>query len=222
MFIVERPYQHRQECRPMRHFRWGNSQRNLFTQVHSLDLIHICSSTVDDACPNCSLTYCGPCSSSARHGTQTLKNPNFLERFPQRPYRLFASHSSRHFSRLAFKVLQHLYCGKLGSLACLLSNFQYTNCFSSSSNGQVPSIISLYLRVDLSLFTLKISNTLTGSPMIWLDVFQVFFVFLVTFAAFSPQLVLPKPSSDTILFSRQPNRHRARTAFDSPCIIRIV
>ncbi|CAI7162040.1 BTE_collapsed_G0005060.mRNA.1.CDS.1 [Saccharomyces cerevisiae] len=35
------------------------------------------------------------------------------------------------------------------------------------------------------------------------------------FAAFSPQLVLPKPSSDTIL-SGQPNRHRAQTSFDSP------
>nr|CAI6529217.1 CFF_HP1_G0016060.mRNA.1.CDS.1 [Saccharomyces cerevisiae] len=49
-FIVEQPDQHRQECRPMRHFRWGNSQRKLISQVHSLDLIHICSSTVDDAC----------------------------------------------------------------------------------------------------------------------------------------------------------------------------
>nr|CAI6580182.1 BBF_HP1_G0028120.mRNA.1.CDS.1 [Saccharomyces cerevisiae] len=34
----------------IRHFRWGNSQRNLISQVHSLDLIHICSSTVDGAC----------------------------------------------------------------------------------------------------------------------------------------------------------------------------
>ncbi|CAI4243715.1 CLN_G0000990.mRNA.1.CDS.1 [Saccharomyces cerevisiae] len=50
---------------------------------------------------------------------------------------------------------------------------------------------------------------------------QVFFVFLIISPAFSPQLVLSKLSSDTIL-SGKPNSHRAPTSFDSPYIIRIV
>ncbi|AJU36090.1 hypothetical protein H828_YJM1478E00296, partial [Saccharomyces cerevisiae YJM1478] len=67
------------------------------------------------------------------------------------------------------------------NLAPLLAScrIQYTNCFSSSSNGQVPSIISLYLRVDLSPFYAKKFQIPYRVPMIWLDVFQVFFVFLV-------------------------------------------
>nr|CAI6696432.1 BAF_HP1_G0043780.mRNA.1.CDS.1 [Saccharomyces cerevisiae] len=137
--------------------------------------------------------------SSARHGTQTLKNSTFFERF----------HNNRIVFCLPFflalffvpvqKVLQHL-CLRFTqvapyfiiqlfdlpsrhaeNLAPLLAScrIQYTNCFSSSSNGQLPSIISLYLRVDLSLFYAKIFQISYRVPMIWLDVFQVFFVFLV-------------------------------------------
>ncbi|CAI4638597.1 CFA_G0039140.mRNA.1.CDS.1 [Saccharomyces cerevisiae] len=137
--------------------------------------------------------------SSARHGTQTLKNCHLSRALPQRPYPSFASHSSWHFSRPSSKVLHHL-CLRFTqvapyfiiqlfdlpsrhaeNLAPLLAScrIQYTNCFSSSSNGQVPSIISLYLRVDLSPFYAKIFQISYRVPMIWLDVFQVFFVFLV-------------------------------------------
>ncbi|CAI4796088.1 AMP_1a_G0052840.mRNA.1.CDS.1 [Saccharomyces cerevisiae] len=41
--------------------------------------------------------------SSARHGTQTLKKLQLSRALPQRPYRLFASHSSRHFFSSQFK-----------------------------------------------------------------------------------------------------------------------
>ncbi|CAI4240252.1 CFA_G0000870.mRNA.1.CDS.1 [Saccharomyces cerevisiae] len=39
-----------EECRPIRHFRWGNSPAQSDLASAFLDLIHICSSTVDDAC----------------------------------------------------------------------------------------------------------------------------------------------------------------------------
>ncbi|CAI4846256.1 AIC_G0057290.mRNA.1.CDS.1 [Saccharomyces cerevisiae] len=123
--------------------------------------------------------------SSARHGTQTLKNSNFLERF----------HKDRivfclpFFPALFLVPVQkstaaplssiHASCSILynkDSLICLPDmrktwlpllascRIQYTNCFSSSSNGQVPSIISLYLRVDLSPFYAKNFKYPTGSP----------------------------------------------------------
>ncbi|CAI6534531.1 AIF_HP2_G0022100.mRNA.1.CDS.1 [Saccharomyces cerevisiae] len=93
--------------------------------------------------------------SSARHGTQTLKNSNFLERFPQRPYLL--QHLCLRFTQVAPYFIIQLFdlpSRHAENLAPLLAScrIQYTNCFSSSSNGQVPSIISLYLRVDLSPF----------------------------------------------------------------------
>nr|CAI6536013.1 CNT_HP1_G0016330.mRNA.1.CDS.1 [Saccharomyces cerevisiae] len=130
--------------------------------------------------------------------TQTLKNPTFLERFHNNRI-VFASPFFLALFRPSSKVLQHL-CLRFTqvapyfkiqlfdlpsrhaeNLAPLLAScrIQYTNCFSSSSNGQVPSIISLYLRVDLSPFYAKIFQISYRVPMIWLDVFQVFFVFLI-------------------------------------------
>ncbi|CAI4761685.1 ABA_G0048140.mRNA.1.CDS.1 [Saccharomyces cerevisiae] len=118
--------------------------------------------------------------SSARHGTQTLKNSTFLERF----HNNLLQHLCLRFTQVApyFKIqLFDLPSRHAENLAPLLAScrIQYTNCFSSSSNGQVPSIISLYLRVDLSPFYAKIFQISYRVPMIWLDVFQVFFVFLV-------------------------------------------
>ncbi|CAI4416767.1 APG_G0028040.mRNA.1.CDS.1 [Saccharomyces cerevisiae] len=159
--------------------------------------------------------------SSAHHGTQTLKNSNFLERFHKDrivflPPILPALFSSQFKSTAAPLSSIHT-CGKLGSfVSCRI---QYTNCFSSSSNGQVPSIISLYLRVDLPFYAKNFKYL--GSPSDMARCLPSILCIPRHFAAFSPQLVLPKPSSDTIL-SGQPNRHRARTSFDSPCIIRIV
>ncbi|CAI4867996.1 AIF_collapsed_G0059730.mRNA.1.CDS.1 [Saccharomyces cerevisiae] len=110
--------------------------------------------------------------SSARHGTQTLKKLQLSRALPQRPYRLLPPILPGTFLVPVQKVLQHL-CLRFTqvapyfiiqlfdlpsrhaeNLAPLLAScrIQYTNCFSSSSNGQVPSIISLYLRVDLSPF----------------------------------------------------------------------
>ncbi|CAI4241442.1 ASN_collapsed_G0000800.mRNA.1.CDS.1 [Saccharomyces cerevisiae] len=120
---------------------------------------------------------------------------------PQRPYRLLPPILPGTFSRPCSKsTAAPLLCLRFTqvapyfiiqlfdlpsrhaeNLAPLLAScrIQYTNCFSSSSNGQVPSIISLYLRVDLSPFYAKIFQIPYRVPMIWLDVFQVFFVFLV-------------------------------------------
>ncbi|CAI5204022.1 BEM_HP_G0103330.mRNA.1.CDS.1 [Saccharomyces cerevisiae] len=116
--------------------------------------------------------------SSARHGTQTLKNSNFLERFHKE------THLCLRFTQVAPYFIIQLFdlpSRHAENLAPLLASCrtQYTNCFSSSSNRQVPSIISLYLRVDLSPFYAKIFQISYRVPMIWLDVFQVFFVFLV-------------------------------------------
>nr|CAI6407095.1 BBF_HP1_G0004930.mRNA.1.CDS.1 [Saccharomyces cerevisiae] len=118
--------------------------------------------------------------SSARHGTQTLKNSNFLERF----HKDLLQHLCLRFTQVAPYFIIQLFdlpSRHAENLAPLLAScrIQYTNCFSSSSNGQVPSIISLYLRVDLSPFYAKIFQISYRVPMIWLDVFQVFFVFLV-------------------------------------------
>ncbi|CAI5203915.1 ANL_HP_G0145920.mRNA.1.CDS.1 [Saccharomyces cerevisiae] len=118
--------------------------------------------------------------SSARHGTQTLKNSNFLERF----HKDLLQHLCLRFTQVAPYFIIQLFdlpSRHAENLAPLLASCrtQYTNCFSSSSNGQVPSIISLYLRVDLSPFYAKIFQISYRVPMIWLDVFQVFFVFLV-------------------------------------------
>ncbi|CAI4436687.1 ADI_G0032020.mRNA.1.CDS.1 [Saccharomyces cerevisiae] len=102
----------------------------------------------------------------------------------QRPYRLLPPILPGTFFVPVQKVLQHLrlrftqvapyFKIQLFDLpsrhaensAPLLAScrIQYTNCFSSSSNSQVPSIISLYPRVDLSLFTLKYFKYPTGSP----------------------------------------------------------
>ncbi|CAI4828146.1 AHG_G0057310.mRNA.1.CDS.1 [Saccharomyces cerevisiae] len=137
--------------------------------------------------------------SSACHGTQTLKNFQFSSASTT-TVSSFASHSSWHFFSSQFKKycstsvfdsrkLLHTFKIQLFDLpsrhaensAPLLAScrIQYTNCFSSSSNSQVPSIISLYPRVDLSPFYAKIFQISYRVPMIWLDVFQVFFVFLV-------------------------------------------
>ncbi|CAI4739099.1 BBF_collapsed_G0044960.mRNA.1.CDS.1 [Saccharomyces cerevisiae] len=118
--------------------------------------------------------------SSARHGTQTLKNSNFLERF----HKDLLQHLCLRFTQVAPYFIIQLFdlpSRHAENLAPLLAScrIQYTNCFSSSSNGQVPSIISLYLRVDLSPFYAKIFQISYRVPMIWLDVFQVFFVFLI-------------------------------------------
>ncbi|CAI5026067.1 ANM_HP_G0189920.mRNA.1.CDS.1 [Saccharomyces cerevisiae] len=118
--------------------------------------------------------------SSARHGTQTLKNSNFLERF----HKDLLQHLCLRFTQVAPYFIIQLFdlpSRHAENLAPLLASCrtQYTNCFSSSSNGQVPTIISLYLRVDLSPFYAKIFQISYRVPMIWLDVFQVFFVFLV-------------------------------------------
>ncbi|CAI4512842.1 ALS_1a_G0023270.mRNA.1.CDS.1 [Saccharomyces cerevisiae] len=118
--------------------------------------------------------------SSARHGTQTLKNSNFLERF----HKDLLQYLCLRFTQVAPYFIIQLFdlpSRHAENLAPLLAScrIQYTNCFSSSSNGQVPSIISLYLRVDLSPFYAKIFQISYRVPMIWLDVFQVFFVFLV-------------------------------------------
>nr|CAI6771861.1 CFF_HP1_G0049350.mRNA.1.CDS.1 [Saccharomyces cerevisiae] len=144
---------------------------------------------------------------------QTLKNSNFLGALPQRPTAAPLSSIHASCSILYNTTLLDLPSRHAENLAPLLAScrIQYTNCFSSSSNGQVPSIISLYLRVDLSPFTLKISNTLQG-PHDMARCLPSILCIPRHFAAFSPQLVLPKPSSDTIL-SGQPNRHRARTSF---------
>ncbi|CAI4511518.1 CDG_1a_G0022950.mRNA.1.CDS.1 [Saccharomyces cerevisiae] len=93
--------------------------------------------------------------SSARHGTQTLKNSNFLERF-HKTVSSFASHSSWHFFSSQFKStaaplssihevapyfkiqlfdLPSRHAENFGPLAASC-RIQYTNCFSSSSNGQ--------------------------------------------------------------------------------------
>ncbi|CAI4697019.1 CNT_collapsed_G0044200.mRNA.1.CDS.1 [Saccharomyces cerevisiae] len=137
--------------------------------------------------------------SSACHGTQTLKNFQFLERlYNDRivfclpfflalffvPVQKVLQHLRLRFTQVApyFKIqLFDLPSRHAENSAPLLAScrIQYTNCFSSSSNSQVPSIISLYPRVDLSPFTLKYFKYPTRVPMIWLDVFQVFFVFLV-------------------------------------------
>ncbi|CAI4724138.1 CFA_G0047450.mRNA.1.CDS.1 [Saccharomyces cerevisiae] len=160
--------------------------------------------------------------SSARHGTQTLKNSNFLERF----HKDLLHHLCLRFTQVAPYFIIQLFdlpSRHAENLAPLLAScrIQYTNCFSSSSNGQLPSTISLYLRVDLSPFLRQtISNILQG-PHDMARCLPSILCIPRHFAAFSPQLVLPKLSSDTIL-SGQPNRHRARTSFDSPCIIRIV
>ncbi|CAI4876930.1 CLL_collapsed_G0013250.mRNA.1.CDS.1 [Saccharomyces cerevisiae] len=118
--------------------------------------------------------------SSARHGTQTLKNSNFLERF----HKDLLQHLCLRFTQVSPYFIIQLFdlpSRHAENLAPLLAScrIQYTNCFSSSSNGQVPSIISLYLRVDLSPFYAKIFQISYRVPMIWLDVFQVFFVFLI-------------------------------------------
>ncbi|CAD6623252.1 EM14S01-3B_G0030510.mRNA.1.CDS.1 [Saccharomyces cerevisiae] len=118
--------------------------------------------------------------SSARHGTQTLKNSNFLERF----HKDLLQHLCLRFTQVAPYFIIQLFdlpSRHAENLAPLLAScrIQYTNSFSSSSNGQVPTIISLYLRVDLSPFYAKIFQISYRVPMIWLDVFQVFFVFLV-------------------------------------------
>ncbi|CAI4420005.1 CNT_collapsed_G0017000.mRNA.1.CDS.1 [Saccharomyces cerevisiae] len=131
--------------------------------------------------------------------TQTLKNSHLSRALPQQPYCLCLPFFLALFFVPVQKVLQHL-CLRFTqvapyfkiqlfdlpsrhaeNLAPLLAScrIQYTNCFSSSSNGQVPSIISLYLRVDLSPFYAKIFQISYRVPMIWLDVFQVFFVFLI-------------------------------------------
>ncbi|CAI4296164.1 ADI_G0005330.mRNA.1.CDS.1 [Saccharomyces cerevisiae] len=137
--------------------------------------------------------------SSACHGTQTLKNFQFLERlYNDRivfclPFflALFSSQFKKYCSTSVFDSRKLLHTLKYNSLICLPDmrktrlpclpscRIQYTNCFSSSSNSQVPSIISLYPRVDLSPFYAKIFQISYRVPMIWLDVFQVFFVFLV-------------------------------------------
>ncbi|CAI4472390.1 ADI_G0017790.mRNA.1.CDS.1 [Saccharomyces cerevisiae] len=122
--------------------------------------------------------------SSACHGTQTLKNFQFLERLYNDRIVFCLPFFLALFSSQFKKVLQHLrlrftqvapyFKIQLFDLpsrhaensAPLLAScrIQYTNCFSSSSNSQVPSIISLYPRVDLSLFTLKYFKYPTGSP----------------------------------------------------------
>ncbi|CAI4383984.1 ADM_collapsed_G0014370.mRNA.1.CDS.1 [Saccharomyces cerevisiae] len=100
-----------------------------------------------------------------------LKNSNFLERFHKDrivfclPF--FPALFSSQFKSTAAPLSSiHASCSILYNttpLICLPDmrktwlpllascRIQYTNCFSSSSNGQVPSRISLYLRVDLSL-----------------------------------------------------------------------
>ncbi|CAI7399215.1 BTE_collapsed_G0035020.mRNA.1.CDS.1 [Saccharomyces cerevisiae] len=103
--------------------------------------------------------------SSARHGTQTLKNSNFLERF----HKDLLQHLCLRFTQVAPYFIIQLFdlpSRHAENLAPLLAScrIQYTNCFSSSSNGQVPSIISLYLRVDLSPFYAKNFKYPTGSP----------------------------------------------------------
>ncbi|CAI4303528.1 ABA_G0006570.mRNA.1.CDS.1 [Saccharomyces cerevisiae] len=122
--------------------------------------------------------------SSARHGTQTLKNSNFLERFhkdrivfclPILPGTFFVpvqkvlQHLCLRFTQVAPYFIIQLFdlpSRHAENLAPLLAScrIQYTNCFSSSSNGQVPSIISLYLSRSLSFFTLKNFKYPTGSP----------------------------------------------------------
>ncbi|CAI4316237.1 ADI_G0007180.mRNA.1.CDS.1 [Saccharomyces cerevisiae] len=122
--------------------------------------------------------------SSACHGTQTLKNFQFLERlYNDRivfclPFflALFSSQFKKYCSTSVFDSRKLLHTLKIQlfdlpsrhaeNSAPLLAScrIQYTNCFSSSSNSQVPSIISLYPRVDLSLFTLKYFKYPTGSP----------------------------------------------------------
>ncbi|CAI4435726.1 ADI_G0031920.mRNA.1.CDS.1 [Saccharomyces cerevisiae] len=122
--------------------------------------------------------------SSACHGTQTLKNFQFLERlYNDRivfclpfflalffvPVQKVLQHLRLRFTQVApyFKIqLFDLPSRHAENSAPLLAScrIQYTNCFSSSSNSQVPSIISLYPRVDLSLFTLKYFKYPTGSP----------------------------------------------------------
>ncbi|CAI4578166.1 ADM_collapsed_G0032020.mRNA.1.CDS.1 [Saccharomyces cerevisiae] len=145
--------------------------------------------------------------SSARHGgTQTLKNLQLSPSASHKDRIVFCLPIlPGTFSRPSSKVLQHLClrftqvapyfiiqlfdlpsetCAKTW-LPCLpLVESNTANCFSSSSNGQVPSIIFSVSESRSLLFTLKYFKYPTGSPMIWLDVFQVFFVFLIIFAAF--------------------------------------
>ncbi|CAI4906419.1 BPG_G0058180.mRNA.1.CDS.1 [Saccharomyces cerevisiae] len=88
--------------------------------------------------------------SSARHGTQTLKNSNFLERFHKDLQKVLQYLCLRFTQVAPYFIIQlfDLPSRHAENLAPLLAScrIQYTNCFSSSSNGQVPSIISLYLR----------------------------------------------------------------------------
>ncbi|CAI4721583.1 ADM_collapsed_G0045120.mRNA.1.CDS.1 [Saccharomyces cerevisiae] len=112
------------------------------------------------------------------------KNSQLSRALPQRPYRLlppilpgtFLVPVQKYCSTSVFdsrKLLPYfiiqlfdLPSRHAENLAPLLAScrIQYTNCFSSSSNGQVPSIISLYLRVDLSPFYAKNFKYPTGSP----------------------------------------------------------